>query len=134
MAQISFHSQEAQCSPRSRNRRMPRASLIWPKTGSTIGANPARLANPAAGSLGDHPLRKGACSGRGFYQIDMNLVKKVKITERLRFEFRAEFFNILNHVSFSFPSAPNINNSGFGTLTGTVSGPREMQFNGRISF
>lgn len=108
--------------------------LAGSTAGSTIGANPNRLANPAAGSLGDHPLRKGACSGRGFYQIDMNLVKKVKITERLRFEFRAEFFNILNHVSFSFPSAPNINNSGFGTLTGTVTGPREIQFNGRISF
>jgi hypothetical protein len=34
--QISCHSAETFSKPRSRNPRMPRAPLIWPKTGSTI--------------------------------------------------------------------------------------------------
>ena len=100
--------------------------------GSTIGANPAMLANPAAGSLGDSPLRS-TCSGANFTNVDMNFVKKTKIGERVTFEFRAEFFNIFNHASFSVPSG-NINHTGFGVLSGTSSTARQIQFNGRLSF
>ncbi len=100
--------------------------------GSTVGANPAVLANPSPGTLGDHGLYK-SCSGPKFQQIDMNFVKKTKITERLTFEFRAEMFNIFNHPNFSISAAPNINSTGFGALTSTFTA-REIQFNGRISF
>ncbi|MGA2270352.1 MAG: carboxypeptidase-like regulatory domain-containing protein [Bryobacteraceae bacterium] len=100
--------------------------------GSTIGANPAMLANPPAGSLGDNPLRS-ACSGANFTNIDMNFIKKTKIREKATFEIRAEFFNIFNHPNFSVPSG-NINNTGFGVLSSTVGGVRQIQFNGRLSF
>jgi hypothetical protein len=101
--------------------------------GTTLGANPAMLTNPAAGSLGDHPLRSNACSGARFTNIDMNFVKKTRIREGMTFEFRAEFFNIFNHPNFSIPSG-NINNANFGILTGTIGSPREIQFNARINF
>ncbi len=100
--------------------------------GSTLGANPSILANPGPGSLGDHGLYKG-CSGPNFQQVDMNFVKKTKLTERLTFEFRAEMFNIFNHPNFMIGPAPNINSTGFGSLTSTFTS-REIQFNGRISF
>jgi hypothetical protein len=101
--------------------------------GSSLGANPSMLTNPAAGYLGDHPLRSGACSGANFTNIDMNFVKKTRIAENVNFEFRAEFFNIFNHPNFSIPSG-NINNTGFGVLTGMIGSPREIQFNARINF
>lgn len=101
--------------------------------GTSLGANPAMLTNPAPGSLGDHPLRSGACSGARFTNIDMNFVKKTRIREGMNFEFRAEFFNIFNHPNFSIPSG-NINNTNFGILTGSVGSPREIQFNARINF
>jgi hypothetical protein len=63
----------------------------------------------------------------------MNFVKKTKLTERITFERRAEMFNIFNHPNYSPPSAPNIDNSGFGTLTSNFTA-REIQFNGSISF
>ncbi len=100
--------------------------------GATLGANPAALANPSAGSLGDHGLYKG-CSGPALNQIDMNFVKKTKITERIIFELRAEMFNIFNHANFSPSASNNINNAGFGALTSNFTA-REIQFNGRISF
>jgi hypothetical protein len=101
--------------------------------GTSLGADPSMLTNPAAGSLGDHPLRSGACSGARFTNIDMNFVKKTRIRERMTFEFRAEFFNIFNHPNFTIPSG-NINNANFGVITGTVGSPREIQFNARINF
>jgi hypothetical protein len=105
---------------------------------SPLGANSAVLANAAPGQLGDHGLYKG-CSGPNLHQVDMNFVKKTKLTERITFEIRAEMFNILNHANFalatSTPAAtPNINNTGFGSLVNTNLTSREIQFNGRITF
>ena len=112
---------------------LPRKYLLaGTSLGSTLGADPAMLANPAAGSLGDHALRN-RCSGANFTNIDVNLVKKTTLSERVSFEFRAEFFNILNHPNFSVPGG-NINGTGFGVLSGTLGGVRQIQFNGRLSF
>ena len=100
--------------------------------GTTLGANPAVLANPGAGLLGDHGLYKG-CTGPNLHQVDLNFVKKTKVTERMIFEFRAEMFNIFNHPNFSPSATANINNPGFGSLTSNLMS-REIQLNGRISF
>jgi len=100
--------------------------------GATLGASPAVLANPGAGSLGDHGLYKG-CTGPSLHQVDMNFVKKTRISERVTLELRAEMFNIFNHPNFSPSATPNINNPGFGSLTSNFTA-REIQFNGRISF
>ena len=39
------------------------------------------------------------------------------VTERVKLQFRAEFFNIFNNVNFNNPTA-SVNNSGFGTING----------------
>ena len=44
----SRHSPRILANPRSRNRRKPRASLIWPKTGSTITFRREYTARPSA--------------------------------------------------------------------------------------
>ncbi len=36
-------------------------------------------------------------SGPGYWNLDMNLVKNFKLTERFGLQFRGEFYNILNH-------------------------------------
>src|SRR3974377_2059994 len=43
-----LHSPRILANPRSRNRRKPRASLIWPKTGSTITFRREYTARPSA--------------------------------------------------------------------------------------
>ena len=40
--------------------------------------------------------------GPGYKTWDMSLVKQFPIREQMHFEFRAEFFNILNHVNYLF--------------------------------
>jgi hypothetical protein len=58
------------------------------------------LVPPAYGSYGN-----GINQFRGpaFYNWDFSLTKQIRFTERLNAQFRAEFFNILNHPNISNP-------------------------------
>jgi hypothetical protein len=64
--------------------------------------------------------------------FDLALAKATKITERVSFQIRAEFFNILNHAEFREPDT-NISSGTFGQVTSTYD-PRIIQFGGRITF
>jgi Carboxypeptidase regulatory-like domain/TonB dependent receptor-like, beta-barrel len=50
------------------------------------------------GTMGINPFR-----GPAFYNWDFSITKEMKIKERLTAQFRAEFFNILNHPNLSNP-------------------------------
>ena len=79
--------------------------------------------------------------------FDLAVSKTTAITERVKLEFRAEFFNIFNHANFLDPrvvnngdgtfaggaSGTNINSSQFGQITGTYD-PRIIQLALRLSF
>ena len=39
----------------------------------------------------------------GLFNIDFNLKKAFRFTETRQLEFRAEFFNIMNHTNFDSP-------------------------------
>jgi hypothetical protein len=41
--------------------------------------------------------------GPGLETIDFSFVKNTAIAERLKVQFRAEFFNLLNHANFNLP-------------------------------
>jgi len=47
----------------------------------------------------------------GFKNWDVSVIKETKFKERLTAQFRAEFFNVLNHANFSDPNGPA--NAGF---------------------
>jgi hypothetical protein len=49
---------------------------------------------------------RNTLSGRPVNNIDFNLLKNVNVTERVRVQFSAQFFNLLNHPQF-VPGAPN---------------------------
>jgi hypothetical protein len=103
---------------------------------ATNGANLSVLTNPGPGQFGDRGFSLG-CSGPGVINVDMNLVKRTRITERVNFEFRSEFFNIFNHANFFVTQQPNnINNPGFASLNNSanVFSAREIQFNFRVNF
>jgi hypothetical protein len=42
--------------------------------------------------------------------------------ERARAEFRAEFFNVLNHAQFDDPNVNNFGSASFGQVTTTTNG------------
>ncbi len=54
------------------------------------------------GTLGD--AARGLLRGPRLAQWDFSVVKDTALGERSRLEFRAEFFNILNHTNFGMPS------------------------------
>ncbi len=82
-------------------------------------------ADCAIGSRHYGNLGRNALHGPPFKQWDLAIYKNTALTERLRMQIRAEFFNVLNHPNFANPflpafiADPGVN--GFG-----VSGNREV--------
>jgi hypothetical protein len=87
-------------------------------------------------------LPRNVLRGPGLTNLDIALAKTTSITERVKLEFRVEFFNALNHPEFAQPTvadgAANINSPTFGqiTTTGTFRGaaPRVGQLAARLTF
>jgi hypothetical protein len=121
----------------------------------TLGAPTGRYIAPAS-SGGCIETFTGQCGsthlvlyGPRFDRYDLSIVKKTKITERVNFEFRAEFLNAFNHINFIIGNPANdVNtvggfaNATFGQVTqayrdlSTTNDPggRLIQLVGRINF
>ena len=64
---------------------------------------------------------------------NVSLGKAFSFTERMRLDFRAEAFNLLNRVVFSSPNT-NLNSTSFGIVTGQANSARQMQFALKLYF
>jgi hypothetical protein len=131
--------------------------------GGTVGfycSRPARVGNPNAkpcvpgtlfntcafaddttipgivpsGTFGD--AGRNIIDGPGYTTWDTSFVKQFPINEQKHLEFRAEFFNILNHVNYLFgqfgaisaePTPLELGQSGFGFPL-AARAPRQIQF------
>ncbi len=95
--------------------------------------------NPADRTYG---VARNLLRGPTLTNLDIALAKTTSFTERIKLEFRAEFFNALNHPEFAQPTyvdgAANIDGPTFGqiTTTGTFRGatPRIGQLALRMTF
>ena len=78
------------------------------------------------------PLGTFATTGRNLVSIpgtnnwDMSMIKDTPITERLKAQFRAEFFSAFNHPNFTAPTL-NVQSPQFGEVLG-AGGSRQIQF------
>jgi hypothetical protein len=63
-----------------------------------------------------------------FFNMDASIGKKFYVTERQYFDFRAEFFNVLNYTSWGAPGRDLTNPGAFGQITGQIGNPRNIQF------
>ncbi len=104
-------------------------------------ANPAAFTLPAAGTLGS--LQRDFLAGPGIVTVDFAVLKDTQIKERFRAQFRAEFFNILNHPNFSLPNASafvqtpgggGAPNPTLGTILSTTTSSRQIQFALKLLF
>ena len=69
----------------------------------------------------------GIIRGPGLFNIDFNLSKRFRLAEKQDVQFRAEFFNALNHANFGVPGV-NMSSGGFGQIINTATDPRVIQF------
>ncbi len=58
--------------------------------------------------------------------MDVSIQKRFAVTEGVRLEFRADFFNIANRANFTIPERRR-GNSGFGRVRGTIGTGRQTQ-------
>jgi len=107
------------------------------------------FANPAAALADFRPTllatdtndgRNSPLPGLGLWNFDMTIGKTTSITERLKVEFSADFFNLFNHVNFLDPSLDTTNPSTFGVINtqlvpaDRIQGSRWIQMGLRVRF
>jgi hypothetical protein len=99
--------------------------------------NPAAFAVPTAvdpatglklGNFGNNKLRMPAT-----FTCDWTLGKRLYGSERFNVDFRSEFFNLLNHPVFGFPTSSLSAGGLFGKST-SATDPRQIQFMLKASF
>jgi hypothetical protein len=82
--------------------------------------NTAAFALPRPGSFGTaprHPIHLP-----GLNQVDASATKNFRFTEKQQLQFRAEFFNALNHVNLGAPGLNIRDPDNFGRVTSTAQG------------
>ena len=78
---------------------------------------PSAFGAPAAGTFGN--MGKGSLRGPNSIAYNGGLTKDFPLRgERLKFQFRAEYFNLFNRVNFNNP-ATSLSGAGFGRITGS---------------
>jgi hypothetical protein len=74
------------------------------------------LTPPALGTVGN--MARNLFRGPAYRNLDMSVLKNFSVTERIKTQFRVEFFNVLNRPAFVNPKA-NPTSSGFGSVVNT---------------
>lgn len=110
---------------------------LYPRTPSQY-FNPEAFLPPATGTYGN--VSRDALTGPGLSELDFSAAKNSRISERFQLQFRAEFFNILNHTNFLTPnevvytSATSGVSPTAGLVTATSTTSRQIQFGGKLQF
>jgi hypothetical protein len=92
--------------------------------------------NPGAGTVGS--LQRRILNGPWLKNYNMAILKDTKLSERSKLQFRADFYNLLNHPNF-FAGDQNINSLTFGKINSMATSPegvssRVIQFGLLLSF
>ncbi len=90
---------------------------------TALWLNPAAFVQPAAGTYGN--VGRSSVVGPGTMRVDMGLTRSFRIRESQSVEFRAEAFNLPNHVNPGNPSTI-LSNQDFGRIL-SAADPRIMQ-------
>jgi hypothetical protein len=110
--------------------------------------NPAAFAAPAYGTVGN--LGRDTLVGPASQDVDLSLTKATRVTERIQAQFRAEFFNVLNHTNLgtpaemvfaSGPTQGTVTNQGAAVALSPTAGvvtsagtSRQLQFGVKVLF
>lgn len=88
--------------------------------------NTCAFGDPPLGSFGN--TGKNTVRGPNFRNWDLSVIKNFALPEKTSLQFRAEFFNLLNHTTFSFNNVgTDLASPTFG-FPDQARDPREVQF------
>jgi hypothetical protein len=88
------------------------------------------FALPAQYTFGNTP--RNVLRGPSFSQTDLALLKNIPLGGSVRFQLRAEIFNLFNQVNYGNPGA-SFGAASFGRIT--TAGPmRQIQLGGKVMF
>jgi hypothetical protein len=93
--------------------------------------NPAAFAHPAAGNDGN--AGRNILTGPGIANVDFSIFKNFPVWDTRNVQFRAEFFNLINHVNFDIP-VNDINSPNAGAILRTRLPSRQIQFALKFNF
>jgi len=90
---------------------------------------PATVTDPFAA------IARNAFRGPAVHNYDFSLMKNFGITERVRFRFEINLFNIFNRTQLGLPNG-TLSSAFFGRITSTVATttPRQVQFGAKLTF
>jgi hypothetical protein len=91
--------------------------------------NPVDVANPFA------TIKRNSLRGDRVEVLDLSLLKRFALSERIGIGFECNVFNVLNHANFAVPNS-NLSSPFFGQVTGTLrtATPRQVQLGARLTF
>jgi hypothetical protein len=92
--------------------------------------NPTAFVAPPAGAFGS--VGRNSVVGPGFTNVDLSIVRAVRLGSRVRLDLRAEAFNLLNRRNYTIVGRI-LNDPTFGRLL-SQSDPRQWQFGARFVF
>jgi len=101
-----------------------------PNPGSQEWFNTSAFAIAPPGQFGN--AGRNILEGPGLDTVDFSIVKNTRFRERLNTQFRAEFFNLLNHTNFNLPDN-FLGASTFGHIL-SAQDPRRVQFGLKLLF
>jgi hypothetical protein len=94
--------------------------------------NATAFVAPATGTYGD--AGRNVLTGPGLATTDFSLAKNTPLTDKLRLQFRAEFFNLFNRANFGTPNAVVFSSASAtpsptaGVISSTATTSRQVQF------
>ncbi|MGI8992132.1 MAG: TonB-dependent receptor domain-containing protein [Bryobacteraceae bacterium] len=95
--------------------------------------NTAAFSKPDPFTIGTAPRRITQLRQDGVHSADVALLKNFAVWERLKAQFRAEFFNLSNTPQFAAPNT-SVGSSTFGQVTSQGNSPRQIQFGLKLTF
>jgi hypothetical protein len=90
----------------------------------------AAFAAPGRNRFGN--VGRNSVRGPGFGTYDFSVFRIFPIRESVKFEFRAEAFNLTNTPIWDNPNG-NVNSGSFGQIR-SAGGQRQVQFGARLRF
>jgi hypothetical protein len=99
--------------------------------------NPAAFLLPRAGTFGN--AGRDILEGPGLLSLDGSFFKTFHLGETMRLQFRAEFFNPMNHTNFGWPIISTFTvagpaSSSAGRITSTATTSRQIQLGMKLAW